>query len=578
MPKSLRAMLIASPMPRVPPVTIATRAIDSLLLISRVRLGRGHPSFKLAEQEPLQHGHPFRRIVEAFEQRELLAPARKEGLAPADPELFQRLQAVGGEPGRGHRNAFDAAAPVGGERRIGRRFEPPGAAEARLESDIHLTPERLGQQPRGLEAMAVIGIAALERPLRHPVKAQQQALRLEIERSQLPPQIGGERLDVIRVVIIRWKRAQRGLQAHRGERRKHGVVRGRRRRSAILRIERRGEDARASRGGHVVDGLANAWIAVAHRIVDADSVAHPLAHGMNLAAGDDGERRSLVGPYLAIGLRRTARPGAEDDPVENRLPGERRDLDDPAIAEELGEVAADGAHFGRVGRPEVDEQNSDAALGNARMVARAGHATDIGSNGSVRILLPVPAKIALATAGASTVGARPLTPPGAALLGISWTEMSGVSPRRGSPSVPSARARGIPATHSASAIVACASAHMRPAATCCVTRPEFTARPQSTAATSRCALTRWSSPMVATATSAMCEPKAEQPAMPIVLPRPPPSHCASSAADWRQRARRGLPPSIDMRKASGSSPAACASSSTKLSMKKVSSRWGEPRM
>jgi hypothetical protein len=30
MPMSFKAMLIASPIPRVPPVTIATRAIDSL--------------------------------------------------------------------------------------------------------------------------------------------------------------------------------------------------------------------------------------------------------------------------------------------------------------------------------------------------------------------------------------------------------------------------------------------------------------------------------------------------------------------------------------------------------------------
>ena len=44
------------------------------------------------------------------------------------------------------------------------------------------------------------------------------------------------------------------------------------------------------------------------------------------------------------------------------------------------------------------------------------------------------------------------------------------------------------------------------------------------------------------------------------------------------RQPRPLPPSIDIRNASGSMPAARASSSMKLSVKKVNSRCGEPRM
>ena len=53
----------------------------------------------------------------------------------------------------------------------------------------------------------------------------------------------------------------------------------------------------------------------------------------------------------------------------------------------------------------------------------------------------------------------------------------------------------------------------------------------------------------------MCEPKAEQPAIPMRAARARRRPTAAScAAACRQRARRGLPPSIDMRNASGSMP------------------------
>ena len=76
----------------------------------------------------------------------------------------------------------------------------------------------------------------------------------------------------------------------------------------------------------------------------------------------------------------------------------------------------------------------------------------------------------------------------------------------------------------------------------------------------------------------MCDPKAEQAASPSVLPRAPPSQPPLDAAAWMQRASRGLPPSNVIRNASGSRPAAWASSSMKLSVKKVIARCGWPRM
>ena len=78
---------------------------------------------------------------------------------------------------------------IGGEHRVGRRLEPFRAAEARLEGDVDLAAQRLAEQPRGLLAVAVIGIAELQRPLRHAVEAQQQPLGLEIERGELPLEV-----------------------------------------------------------------------------------------------------------------------------------------------------------------------------------------------------------------------------------------------------------------------------------------------------------------------------------------------------------------------------------------------------
>src|SRR4051794_39641673 len=100
MPKSLSAMLIASPMPRVPPVTIATRAIDPLPFCRLRCLSRLQPACKFALDQAFEHGDAFRRIVEAVEQREPFAASAKKRRASADPELFQGLDAIGGKAGR----------------------------------------------------------------------------------------------------------------------------------------------------------------------------------------------------------------------------------------------------------------------------------------------------------------------------------------------------------------------------------------------------------------------------------------------------------------------------------------------
>src|SRR5689334_9043105 len=214
MPMSLRAMLIASPMPRVPPVTIATRAMRFLLLVAAARLGVGQPARKFALDQAFEHGDAFERIVEAVEQRELLTTSVDERLSPTDSKFLQRLEAIGGETGSGDRNPLDSPPGIAGEGRIGRGFQPLRAAETRLERHVDLAAERFRHQPRGLTAMAFIRIAEIDRPLRHSVKAEQQPLRLEGERGDLARDARPKRVDVKRVVEVRRQRTDGGLPAH----------------------------------------------------------------------------------------------------------------------------------------------------------------------------------------------------------------------------------------------------------------------------------------------------------------------------------------------------------------------------
>src|SRR5215213_10315370 len=165
MPMSLSAVLIASPMPRVPPVTIATRAMKSSSMPKPTRLGRRSPTFKFAGDQPFEHRHPFGRIVEAVEPREMRAAGGEERLAPADAKLFDGFETVCGKTGRSDGDPFDALAGISAKRRLGCRLEPFGAAETRLEGDVKITPQRFAEQARGLPAMAVIGIAQFKRAL-----------------------------------------------------------------------------------------------------------------------------------------------------------------------------------------------------------------------------------------------------------------------------------------------------------------------------------------------------------------------------------------------------------------------------
>ena len=135
--------------------------------------------------EPFQHGDAFGRIVEAIEQGELLAAgAARKVLRPRIPSSSSVSMQSAEKPGAAMATRLTPCLGISRQRRIGRGLEPLRAAEPRLEGDIDVAAERFGQQPRGLPAMAMIGIAELQRPLRHSVEAQQQPLGLEVERRR----------------------------------------------------------------------------------------------------------------------------------------------------------------------------------------------------------------------------------------------------------------------------------------------------------------------------------------------------------------------------------------------------------
>src|SRR4028119_615586 len=132
MPASRRATLIASPMPLVPPVTIATRAMPLLSCFCRARpLRAAQPTFKLAPQNAAQHFDARRAVVEAAKIGGIGAARLDEGVAAADRKLLERLEAVGREAGGHHRDLRHAALRPAGGRGDGRRLPASGAAGAR---------------------------------------------------------------------------------------------------------------------------------------------------------------------------------------------------------------------------------------------------------------------------------------------------------------------------------------------------------------------------------------------------------------------------------------------------------------
>jgi hypothetical protein len=78
---------------------------------------------------------------------------------------------------------------------------------------------------------------------------------------------------------------------------------------------------------------------------------------------------------LGVLARRLGRANAQDDAVQDRPPEQARDLDDARIAQELGEIAANGRRRRRVGGAEIAEDDGGRRRGPC---AYAGSGWTIG--------------------------------------------------------------------------------------------------------------------------------------------------------------------------------------------------------
>ena len=148
-------------------------------------------------------------------------PAARKVSRPRMPSSSSVSRQSAEKPGAAMAIALDALAGIGGEHRVGRRLEPFGAAEARLEGDVDRrvrAPRRAAARSSGngsdrdrrarASAAACRGSSAAAAPARNRA------------RRAGASDAGLQRVDVERVVIIRRQRAQRRLAAHRGQARR----------------------------------------------------------------------------------------------------------------------------------------------------------------------------------------------------------------------------------------------------------------------------------------------------------------------------------------------------------------------
>ena len=136
------------------------------------------------------------------------------------------------------------------------------------------------------------------------------------------------------------------------------LQRGPGRRGGVLRIERRHHEPRRPAGPQSIERLRDGRPAVAHGQLDEVVGSQRRADAGLQLPGEGEERRALGAPDLGVGGGALPRPGREDHELEEQLPRHRVDVDDPRVGEELAQVAAHRGRGGRLGRAEVEEEDS----------------------------------------------------------------------------------------------------------------------------------------------------------------------------------------------------------------------------
>ena len=233
--------------------------------------------------------------------------------------------------------------------------------------------QRLAQEPRGLLALAVVGVAGVEVALRHAVEGCEDGLRLEVEPGEVRADRGGHGVDIDGIVVVGRRHPHGRLPAQPHER-AEGLVAGRRRGGrGVLRIERHQQQAVAAPLLQRLDARGGGGVGVAHRPVDDDPLVAEPGRELLCLRARDGLERALVElrvPDLGVVLALAAGADGQDDQVEDRPPLPARQLDHALVGEELLEIAPHRPVAGGVGRAEVEQEDADAAALDRRMAGR----------------------------------------------------------------------------------------------------------------------------------------------------------------------------------------------------------------
>ena len=225
--------------------------------------------------------------------------------------------------------------------------------------------EASSQGVGGRPALAFIGIAAIDRPLRQAVKAHHQPVAASFA---LPVATNRRRqcVEPASVIVEATNESQVGQVAPATERRGQGVENSGRGGRGELRIQRDDEqpgepallqfarERRRSMAGRSASPCTTETSKPCSPSVPRSRLAWRCE--IVTCSGDP----SVVQIWRYLG-RSLARTRPQDEAVENRPPGEPRDLDHARVRQELLQVAPDGAGSGVVGRAELHQQHGASA-------------------------------------------------------------------------------------------------------------------------------------------------------------------------------------------------------------------------
>ena len=224
-------------------------------------------------------------------------------------------------------------------------------------------PQALGQQAAGFLALAMVGIAQVQRAFGHAVEAHQQ---MRAAAGVAPVRFYALRqgLDVAGVVVVAVDETQLGNMALGARPIVDRVKHAGRGRARVLRVQGQDQDARRAFGLERIEFAGNRRTAIAHGVAHQHVVpglAQPAAQQQRLARGPMRQRRAVLGvPDRGVFRGRLRRARAQDDAVQDGPPGQLGNLHDAVVAEKLREVAAHGRRRGRIGRAEVAQQHGGA--------------------------------------------------------------------------------------------------------------------------------------------------------------------------------------------------------------------------